>query len=869
MDKKPFGEEIEKILENADKNCNSIEPDDALELGGMAPRGEAVFEFVSGSEPTPASKPSADTKEKEIKSEPKTSPTLEVPDVFCAVEEQEYSALAEATAKIRTTYVPRFTEASETYRMKNDPRPRRTPAAVEDKPSAAVERQTSKNEAPEPTVDPTEEMDTEVAEAVVVDVQSPTREESGDRLNVYKFAENPEREEAPRERTLEDERAEIESIISRAELEPDKGEQPTPAEQKEPEREEQREFSIPDPEPDAVYVSDSDILSEAPEESAPDCISASPETRRAAYSEFTLPIQRDAFKDKFLDSIMGIKIRLVAAIAFSVLLLGFEIAFAFGMFTSDIFGMPVKPFAAAVVDYLIALCSALVVLPEAVRAVKLLFKGRVLPELSVIISFLLLTVYTAVIFAGGGLFDYPLFGFMLSVGTVAAALASYFRRDGDFLAFKLISKNGEKRIFDKKPTRNLPEENLALDGAVDEYKSVTAKLYRASFITDFNKNVSRVSEGGRAAALVIAIPLGAALVTAFICYFLVGGIYSAVSALTFVMLLGIPSFAVLSHKLPYRDSQLASRCELSAAVGESALGEFSEVDVVAFEDSEIFGEDDVNLKRFMLYCDSENMEKTMRRMCSLFSVVGGPLLSMFSRSLDGAATHTPARNPEIESDGLSGEVGGTRIYAGSEEYMSRHGIPVPDVGKRKENGLDTIRIMYAAEGSEILAKFYVRYSFSEEFTMLLPQLREEGIIPLIYTRDPNVSPELIKTLTSGADSIRIVKKLTPITEDKLYSRVGAQLVTFGDKINAINVILLSKKYKKLSERLATSELYAMAAGTVLASVLSVLGMTGVPALVFGAWQIAWCLVLRFVSRNTFLKDKSRSELRFDEEERLG
>ncbi len=864
MDRKPFGEEIEKILENADKNFSELPPDDSLEIGGMAPKGEAVFEFVSGSEP-----PSTKKVTTERKTETSSAPALEVPDVFSAAEKSEYSALAEATSKIRTTYVPRFTEVSETYRMKNDPRPRRekTEKGIENSDTVAVK--VAPTSSPEPTLDPTEEMEDNAPEAVVVDVQSPSHEESGDRLNVYKFAENPAPEEAPRERTLEDEKAEIASIISRPESEAEPEEPIAPTEESEPEGKEIREFSIPDPEPDAVFVSDSVPLADVPEESAPDCISSAPETRRAAYSEFTLPIQRDSFKDKFLDSLMGIKIRLAAAIAFAVLLFGFELAYAFGMFSSDIFGIPVKPFAAAIVDYLLSLCGVLVVIPETARALKLLFKKKILPELSLILLFLLLTVYTLVVFIGGGLFDYPLFGFMLSVGTVSASLASYFRRDGDFLAFKLISKNGEKRIFDKKPTRTLPEENLALDGAVDEYKSVTARLYRASFITDFHKNASRVSEGGRGAALAIVIPLGAALVTAFICYFLVGGIYSAVSALTFVALLGIPSFAVLSHKLPYRDSQLAARCELSSAVGESALGEFSEVDVVAFEDNEIFGEDDVNLKRFMLYCDSENMEKTMRRMCSLFSVVGGPLLSMFSRSLDGAVAHTPARNPEIEYDGLSGEVGGSRIYAGSEEYMSRHGIPVPDVGKRKENGLDTIRIMYAAEGSEILAKFYVRYSFSEEFTMLLPQLREEGIVPLIYTRDPNVSPELIRTLTSGADSIRIVKKLTPIVEPKLYSRVGAQLVTFGDKINAINVILLSKKYKKLSERLATSELYAMAAGTVLASVLSILGMTGVPALVFGAWQIAWCLVLRFVSRNTFLKDKSRAELRFDEEERLG
>jgi len=863
---KSFGEDIEKILESADKSLGEKPEEESLTIGGLAPEGEAVFEFVSGEEPE-ENKHEAPVG---VKKTEESVVSLDVPDVFSVAEESEYSALHEATSKIRTTYVPRFTEVSDNYRMKNDPRPRRekeTPALS--RADVTVRVASHKKAAPKQSSviieDPTEELESAKVDAVVVDVSGGDSVNEGDRLNVYKFSDKTEQSEEPAPRTVEDERREIEKIISRPISDTEEmADEPIPEEAEV--TEEKREFSIPDPDPeDMVVISDEE--ERAADETAPDCISTAPDNKRSAYSEFNLPIQRDGFKDKFLDGLISVKVRLVASAMFALLLLSFEILVATSVFGSEIFGIPVKPIAPLVLDYLLAVSAFLIALPEVALSVKLLFKKKLMPEIILPVSLIILTVYTATVSLGGGLFDYPLFGFMLSITAFSVVLATYFRRDGNFLAFKLISKNGEKRIFDKKPTRELPEENLALDGAVDEYKSVSARLYRASFITDFFSNTKRISEGGLRRALIIAIPLGAALVSAFVCFFLAGGVFSAVSALTFAVFLGIPTFAILSHKLPYHDAQLAARCEMSAAVGESALSDFSEVDVIAFDDTEIFGEDDVNLKRFMLYGDSENMEKTMRRMCSLFSVVGGPLLSMFSRSLDSGTTHSPAHSPEIEADGLSGEVGGVRIYAGSEDYMRRHGIAVPEL-KRSEAGLDTIRVMYAAEEGELLAKFYVRYSFSEEFTMLLPQLREEGIVPLIYTRDPNVSTELMRTLTSGSDSIRIVKKLTPVTEAKVYSRVSGELVTFGDKINAINVILLSKKYKKLSERLRMSEMYAMGAGTVLAVALSLLGMTGVPALVFGVWQIGWCLVLRFVSRNAFLKDKTREELRFDVDELL-
>jgi hypothetical protein len=165
--------------------------------------------------------------------------------------------------------------------------------------------------------------------------------------------------------------------------------------------------------------------------------------------------------------------------------------------------------------------------------------------------------------------------------------------------------------------------------------------------------------------------------------------------------------------------------------------------------------------------------------------------------------------------------------------------------------------MYAAEGDEVYAKFYIRYSFSEEFTMLLPTLKEEKIVPLIYTRDPNISNELLRTLSAGADCMRVMKRLVPGSdEDKLYRRVSAGIVTGGDKINAINVVLLTKKYKRFSERLAKSEIWAMGAGLVVSVVLSLAGVLTNPWLLPLAvlWQLGWCLVLHLSGRKTFFSD---------------
>ena len=130
-------------------------------------------------------------------------------------------------------------------------------------------------------------------------------------------------------------------------------------------------------------------------------------------------------------------------------------------------------------------------------------------------------------------------------------------------------------------------------------------------------------------------------------------------------------------------------------------------------------------------------------------------------------------------------------------------------------------------------------------------------MPLIYTRDPNVSNELLSALTAGSDCMRAVKRHDPdFSEDKLYRSISAGVVTYGDKINAINVILLAKRFKRFSRLISTLEIYAAAVGATLAAALALLGMWSVPAVVLGLWQIGWCIFLRVYASGRFPSGKS-------------
>ena len=108
-------------------------------------------------------------------------------------------------------------------------------------------------------------------------------------------------------------------------------------------------------------------------------------------------------------------------------------------------------------------------------------------------------------------------------------------------------------------------------------------------------------------------------------------------------------------------------------------------------------------------------------------------------------------------------------------------------------------------------------------------------------------------MTAGADCMRVVKIYKPIpAEEKVYSRVSAKMVTFGDKLNAIGMILLSKKYKNFSERMSFTELCATGIGLVLSLILGIIGVSGASVFVSILWQVVWCVALHYMSHNVFL-----------------
>ncbi len=770
----------------------------------------------------------------EKKETPKAAPKRKSADGPIVVHEE---------APIRTTYVPRFTEVSETYTVSDSKTPR-TPTVKRPKPEVVVVK------TEEPEVDPTAETDEsgEIADATVVTVGAPAPETYDIQSTVFKF-DTPE----PREQTYTPAPVAEEPVEEESEEE----EELAPLD---PIPEIPEDYQMPDPEQQSenTAIATREVGLAALE--SLDNVGDETDDKAKKNKEFAQQAQRDSFKDRFLDGIMSIKVRLFTSLTILLVLLVVENLWLFGVDIPGAIGVSTIPGSMAILDAIFTVCLFVLALPEVAAAVHKMFLGRAVPELFVPAAALVDVAYTVVVCATAPA-RYPLFGLLFSLLSVSAIVAALFKRLADFTNFKMISQGGEKRIVDRKLTRTLPEENLAVDGKVEGYKSKTARVFRAAFVADFFKRSGKCAENSGGVVVILAASFGLAFVAAAVAFFL-PGVYSPLMAavMTFasVFMLGMPTFSILLHKIPFFHSVKQAESESSAIIGESSLYDYSGVDVVTFHDTEVFGDEDVNLQRIMLYGRNENLEKAMNQMSAVFAVVGGPLKNMFADALD----HMPATatRVRIEDEGIVARVGGAEVRAGTLEYMVKNGIKIPYDPGKESSALFSTKIMYAAENGEVYAKFYIRYTLSEDFTMILPALTDDGVIPLIYTRDPNVNAELLRTLTAGMDSIRVLKKQTlPDGEDKLYHRVSAGIVTTGSKTDVISMLLLCKKYVRLQQRLSIVELSAMSVGATLAVVLALSGMMVVPSFALAVWQLAWCGVMLFMSYRTLKASKDKNK----------
>ena len=763
-----------------------------------------------------------------------------VPTSF-VVDEKYNTSFSEERRTVYSTYVPKFTDASENYRMADQPRPpKKIPRLL--------------------SVDPTaEEENKENKDAQVVGVgDAPASAEAI--LNVSKPAAASDMPVKEAEPTVESEREMIESLLAPAKAE-DPIEEAAAAEScvnSEPPKEEAEKpsaesYSIPDPEEVTFRILDypEDIgrsaLPQVIEEVVPPV-----QKKLFAPKEYQNIGQKMAFKDMFLDRLNSVAVRLGAALLLTLVLLVLENMHLVGLDAVSALGLQQFPVAFALLDMQIVICLFLLTMPEIMRGIRALTRGLFHSEMYVAVLFVFQIIYAVATMLASSK-DHPQYGFLFGLCVIATIGGSYLRHHASFLTFRHVGGREEKLAVEKKMTRTLEKENFALDGAVDEYKSKTARAIRTSFVSDFFARERKSAENTRHNLKYLLISLGIAIVSAIVMFFIGDGMVSAVSTLMITLYLSIPVALLLAHRLPFYISVHAASALGGGVIGETSHYDYAGVDVVTFKDTEVFSKGAIALKHIILYDAAKEFTTVVEQMSSLFSVVGGPLGVLFSETL---VKKCPAADEaELEEGGIFGRIADVTFHVGDANYIASKGIALPREKDNRE-ALDlATKVMYAAENGRVYAKFYVQYRLSPSYASMLASFAKEKIVSLVYTRDPNVNNELMRYLAADRDLIRVIREDARTEESDVRERASVGLVSTEDKASAVSLLLLCRRYAKMQKNLVYALWFALGAGAFLGVMLSLFGVLSLPSVAYGVLQIALVAALAFYAFKALREDK--------------
>ena len=358
-----------------------------------------------------------------------------IPDVFDIAAASEVNPADEYVSTIWKAYVPRFTEVTENkcHFADNSALQKKAKEMGVDSAAEIIESKNQKNQIKVSVrdvtssyvdnTDPTAEIDAVIPEAIIVNING-KHDSSKDKMNIFKFSEEKNEKQSVEISDEEIQKNEITDLTGH------KWEENNNVVESEEEQGDAEAVSIDEGEQNAEpivsaveaepaisfaeeiseeieSIAENEKMRNEEEEILPEGYDGK-DSRSAANdtSEYNSFSMRDVFKDKFLDSLMAVKIRLSVAALVGI------VTFIFDLFEAKVcnyFGLGMNFSMPAIVDACLIGSLFLLALPETFRAVKHLLSGNVIPELSSAITGVAIFGYAVVMASispvGGG---YPL-----------------------------------------------------------------------------------------------------------------------------------------------------------------------------------------------------------------------------------------------------------------------------------------------------------------------------------------------------------------------------------------------------------------------------------------------------------------------------
>lgn len=465
------------------------------------------------------------------------------------------------------------------------------------------------------------------------------------------------------------------------------------------------------------------------------------------------------------------------------------------------------------------LVSLLIALPLLKDAVKKLLTGKLTAELLMLVSCVAAVADGASALLAAGERSIPVFAgvqcMMLSAGLAGTALRARALRD----SFRLPAAAEKPNYCVIESGETIVKRHALTDGftrcALTEDPSLRWQAKLLPLVFALCVVFAALASIGRGKAD-----------TFFWCFSLL---------LTSVLALALP----LCYALPY--ARIARRLYHSgvSVAGFAGAKLISRSHRMVLTDYDLFPEGTVQLNGIKIF--GEEIGKVVTYAASLAHRSGSGISHLFDDMLQGEGAALEKLDEFAFSDrgGVSAVIHGETALLGTDQFLRRAGVTMPQ-GIKLKNGL------FLAVDQRLIAAFAVKYPTISTVEWALYSLKQNRIIPVLASRDPNLTPMLLKQkfgTDARAEQPKLSLRLQLSEADAAHKgRMGALVYREGLMPYAESVIA-SRRLTRAVKQLTAIALSGSVISVLLCFYLAFVGVGGIlTPLLMTVYQLLWLLV---------------------------
>lgn len=326
--------------------------------------------------------------------------------------------------------------------------------------------------------------------------------------------------------------------------------------------------------------------------------------------------------------------------------------------------------------------------------------------------------------------------------------------------------------------------------------------------------------------------------------------FAGVSALTGIILMGLPVAASLISAVNLSVANKKLNAEGTAINGYSAVEDAVNSNGVMIDACDAFVSGGCNIEGMKLY-HKMRIDEAILYTASVVIASGGVLADVFEGVIIGKKELLfPVESLSYEEKlGCSCWIHNHRVLVGNRELLIHHNVETPDKELEDKYRAMGKNVVYLAIEGKISAMFVVVYKANEETARYMRELEKDGLTIFFRTSDANITESFIEQ-EFGLPS-NVVKIINPVAGEMFtkvknaeIDRADAKIIHDGKvqtMLSALHSAFAISSYVTVSR---TVQLVASFIGVVIVSLLAFL--SGLAQI--GVWQIiiyqaVWAIVL--------------------------